>query len=707
MRLRQILFPLALVACDVSPQATSEPRHASSPPPGGSRGAPVSRNPCPLDEPILPRRWFDDSIDARAQLSTAQVDGLMRATMSCSADPCVDFYEYACGGYLELARSRPDFGRGASELATVNLLARMNILQVAADTYSTSRERRLLAAYWLSCTDEPRRDADGIDALVPLLRAIDGVHDGPSLTRAVARLHAVGVDAWIAVRVVPDPARTLQAVRISTGRHLDAAGDDSDSAAIEAYGGYVERLFDAAKLDVEGASARVLDVERRLARIAGDHRDDGGLDGTHVDDRRPRGISELRVSIRWFDWTTYGVTTGLEWPDAVIVADALVERFDAEMSGVSVQAVRDYLRAQLLMAFAADLPSQFRAAEREYLWGHRADGAYPVGPACAERASAQLPELMSHYYLGLFWDERSAGLTQRIAAQLLRSLYEKLYHLDWLDEATRDAALQKARMVQIVGPGTGGESTYEGVGLVFDDHLQNVVTLRRYHRRRHLSAIGQPIEAAESRFSGAATNAYYARDTNVVELPGAFFQPPLVMPGMPLSVLYGRVGTVIGHELIHGFDARGRHYDERGRWADWWTNQTREIYDERAACMVDHYESLDAGFGLHASGTRTLAENISDVGGLDLAYVAYQRARREERGTDAPRVGGMTGAQAFFVAWAQSHCQVERRSRVASTIAHDDHTPARARVNGPAELYAPLRQAFGCAPPVETECAPF
>jgi putative endopeptidase len=284
---------------------------------------------------------------------------------------------------------------------------------------------------------------------------------------------------------------------------------------------------------------------------------------------------------------------------------------------------------------------------------------------------------------------------------------DDIANLDWMTPETRAKAMAKlAAITNKVGYPDKWRD-YSGLEIVRGDALGNAFRADRFEFHRRLAKIGKPVDRSEWMIPPPTVNAYYNPRTNDINFPAGILQPPFYDPKLDAAANYGAIGSVMGHEMTHGFDDQGRKYDGNGNLNDWWTAADAAAFEKRAACLVDQYGAFTAIGDLKVNGRLTLGENIADAGGLHLAYAALEKALK---GTAPPPIDGLTAPQRFFVAYAQAWCSnasdQEKRRRVLT----DPHSPNEFRVNGVVANEPAFTRAFSCpvgapmAPPPEKVC---
>jgi len=280
---------------------------------------------------------------------------------------------------------------------------------------------------------------------------------------------------------------------------------------------------------------------------------------------------------------------------------------------------------------------------------------------------------------------------------VIAALRDRIGALDWIGSETRKAALAKlsAIMVKVGYPDRWRD--YGRLRLDAGTYAGNVLQAEEFEFDRNLAKIGKPIDRGEWSITPATVDAYYNPSFNEIVFPAGILQPPLFDPGADDASNYGGIGAVIGHELTHGFDDEGHQFDAKGNLAPWWTPEDEKRYAARAQVVEKQFDAFVAVDDLHVNGKLTLGENIADLGGVKIAYLAFHKALAE---TPAPTAtDGFTPDQRFFLSYGQSWRRNQRPEAIRLMLATDPHAPPRFRVNGPIANMPEFAQAFGCAAP--------
>jgi endothelin-converting enzyme/putative endopeptidase len=613
------------------------------------------------------------------------------------AEPCNDFYAYACGGWLRDHAIPPDRTRWSryDELRARNVAVERDLVEAAARSASTPVERRV-GAYYTACLDQPAIETRGLAPLRPLLDQIDGIQTSGDASEVLAGLHRRVAPLLFALTVPADPRdvrRTLASLdlgQLGLATPEDYTRDTADSAALRAtYQAHLERtlrlLGDA---DAAENAGRIAALETTLARaVPGPvaRRDPAQL--VHV-----MTPAELAVRVPGLDWPRYLRALGATDVDHVNVK--LVAYLEAVGAAIArdLPGLRAYLRYQVARAFARLLPAALDAEVFDFT-GRIVGGAREPAPRwrrCLALVDRDLGDDVGQMFVAARFPPaaraRALAMVQRIAATLRRALAA----LDWLGAPARAAAIRKLDHMKLTVGHADRWKRYDALEVRADDPVGNAQRGAALATARELAKLGKPADRDELGDVPQNFHAFSTPETVSVSFTAAFLQPPVFDPAVDDPINFGGVGGVIGHEITHHFDAEGRQYDVDGNLAPWWSPDDDARYRARAACFVDEYSGFHSDDGTPVDGRLTLSENLADNGGLRLAWDALQPAQ------DGPRRDGFTPAQRFFLAWAQIRCEAMTPEAARAQLRGDPHAPGRWRVNGVVRNMPELQAAFAC-----------
>lgn len=637
--------------------------------------------------------------------STADLSAEVHQLIDEAADPCADFYRYACGQWLDETTRPPDqprYGR-FHQLRERNDLALREILdEAAAAVDGDDAELAQLGRFHATCLDEAAVDQAGTTALAPLLEAIDAAKSDVAMMKVVADLHEVGAEPLFDVGVdaaYDDPDLNVVHVRqgglgLPDRRYYLDEGEEADAlraAYVEHVAGVLAGLGEA---DAAARAAEVVALETEIARVT--------IPRDQLRDpakrRNPMDVAGLQALTPKLPWAAFFEAAGRADVARVNVsAPASLEATAKVIKKAKWPVRRAYLRWHLGHALAEHMPSAFATAHFE-LFDRRLNGQAEPMPRwrrCVEVANQVLGESLGRRFVERHFSGDSGRIAEEMIAQIEEAFAAALPQLEWMDPPTRERALEKMRAIvnKIGHPETWRD--YSGLE-VADAHLANVMAGRRFEWARQAAQVGGPVDRSEWGMTPPTVNAYYNPSGNEMVFPAGILQPPFFSAENPMAMNFGGIGMVMGHELTHGFDDGGRKFDGSGHLTEWWGADAVQRFEERAACVESLYDSYEIQPGVTLNGKLTLGENIADLGGIRQAHGAY-RAWAEQHGGDAtPVVEGLTNEQLLFVSFGQiwcSHATPEAERMLATT---DTHSHARYRVNGPLSNYPAFWEAFGC-----------
>ncbi|HYM13875.1 MAG TPA: M13 family metallopeptidase, partial [Bryobacterales bacterium] len=314
---------------------------------------------------------------------------------------------------------------------------------------------------------------------------------------------------------------------------------------------------------------------------------------------------------------------------------------------------------------------------------------------CVSSTDATLGEALGRLYVEKHFPPEAQRRMQQLVANMRAALGEELQSADWLAPETRRNALRK---LATFDPRIGYPvkwRDYAGVEVSRGSYLADKESALVWERKYRASKIGQKLDRTEWSMTPPTVNAYYSPPRNSITFPAGILQPPFFDMDADDAVNYGAIGVVIGHEMGHGFDDQGSKYDADGNLKNWWTDQDRAKFEARAACVVNQFDSIDVGEGLHHTGKLVAGEAMGDLGGVTLAYKAYHRSLN---GREPPVIGGLTGDQRFFLAYARVWAQSQRAAAMRRQLATNPHPLGKYRTNATLQNVPEFHRAFGCKP---------
>ena len=642
--------------------------------------------------------------DAAPAKSVAEV---VKAAMDPAADPCQDFYRYACGGWLDTTKLPGDqvrWGRGFSEIAERNRLVNREILEDAVKNPGSDPDRQKLGAIYGSCMDEAAIEAAGTKPIEAWMKDAAKVKDAKGLMEQAGRFHASTIPGLFRVGVEADfknPGINIAQI-FQGGLGLpdrDYYLKDDKAQIREQYAAHVAKMFELYGDPAEKAkdsAAKIVAFETELAKVSKPRAELRDPNATY----NKLDIAGLKNLTPKLDWDGYFKASGHpEITQINVGTPDYLKGLEAAANAADAATLQAYMRWQVLRDAAPMLPKAFDQANFEFfgktLQGQKEQQAR--WKRCVANTDGALGEILGQEFI----KKQFAGDSKRVARDMIEGIQtafaNNLPGLTWMDDTTRTRALgKKGAIVNKIGYPDKWRD-YSALKLKKGDFAGNMLAAAKFEYEREAAKVGKPVDRTEWGMTPPTVNAYYNPLNNEMVFPAGILQPPFFSKDFPAAMNYGGMGMVMGHELTHGFDDEGRKFDAQGRLTEWWEPSVSEKFESRAQCIDDQYSSYEVQPGLHLNGKLTLGENIADNGGIKQAYNAYKAYEAAHAGSETPAVEGLTNDQLLFVGFAQTWCSLATPQIEQMLVSVDPHSPPRFRVNGPLSNYSQFWETFSCA----------
>lgn len=643
-----------------------------------------------------------------AQGTYRQTVPLDPANVDRSANACVDFYQFANGGWLRSNPLPAAYSRWGSfdELGEKNQDALTTILRGAASDTDAKQASsyRMLGTYYSNCMDSVGADRAGATPLKPELNRINAINDRLALQREIARLQLNGVPVLFGFGSTQDAKASTSVIGGAFQGGLGLPDRDyyfkADSASARIRSNYVahiQRMLEFGGTPFSQAAAdagRVIAFETALA----------GAARTRVELRDPelnynyRTASQLASMTPNFNWNQYFSDLGRPGIPAVDIQNP---KFFSTVDSLFVNAPmsdwKAYLRWKTIRDAAPVLDASF--VNENFNFQRTLTGArenLPRYKRCTRSTDGGLRDALGQAYVEQNFPPAAKARALEMVRNLIDVTGERIRSVPWMSETTKQQAMVKlAAFAQKIGYPDKWRD-YSTLSIDKGSFLANVYAVNRYENKRDLDMIGKPVDRTQWGMTPPTVNAYYNPQMNEIAFPAGILQPPFFSATADDAVNYGGMGSVIGHEVSHGFDDQGAQFDPQGNLKNWWTDADLAAFKQRTGLVTTQFDEYVVLDSVHVQGKLTLGENIADLGGLNIAYAALQKSMA---GKPRPAlIDGFTPEQRFFLAWAQIWRQNITPQNQRQRILTDPHSPGRWRTNGPLSNMPEFAGAFGCKP---------
>ncbi len=672
------LFAL-LTASSIAQQSNPQPASSGATPPASQIYV----------EPVLP---YTPSLDVSA--------------MDRSVDPCVDFYHYTCGGWQKNNPIPADQTSWSvyGKLYEDNLKYLREILDQAAAAKDRDAVTQKVGDYYAACMDETAIEKRGAKPIWPALVEIQGLKKVDEMAPLIARLHLAGERLLFSSTSEPDPDNSDVMI---ADVEQDGLGlpdrdyytkDDAKSKEIrQRYLQHVQKIFEL--LGDSPATAKqqaevVMTIETAMAKAS----------LTQVEKRDPykvthkMKIADLERLAPNFAWTAY--FSSLQTPSFEVLnveAPDFLKGLNAQLASVPLDDWKSYLRYHLGNSEAAFLSTPFVNENfefyRQYLRG--AKELQPRWKRCVQYVDNQLGEALGQAYVRKTFSPELKAAALHMTQLVEDAMAQRIEQLDWMSPQTKQQALNKLHSIRNKIGYPDKWRDYSSVEIVPNDFYGNAQRAVEFENHREYNKVGKVTDRSEWDMTPPTVNADYRPEMNDINFPAGVLQPPLYDAKMDDAPNYGNTGSTIGHELTHGFDDEGRQYDAKGNLKDWWTTEDAAQFVKHADCVVDQYAKYTIVDDIHINSKLTEGEDVADLGGTILAYIAWKSADKNQQLTDRDN---LTPDQRFFVGFAQWACENDRPEEQRARAITDPHSPAKYRVNGVVVNMPEFGAAFGCKP---------
>jgi endothelin-converting enzyme/putative endopeptidase len=661
-------------------------------------------------KPFFAAVFFVTTLAAQTQQPFTQLPytpSLDLPSMDRSADPCADFYQFSCGGWILNNPIPPDqsawsvYGKTTEE----NYQYLWGVLEeVAKPSSDRSPVQQKIGDYFAACMDTGAIEARGTGPLELPLAQINSMTGKRELAALLAREHlsANGNGFLFGFGSSQDFGDATQVIASAGAGGLGLPDRDyytkTDARSKEIrdqYRAHVARMFELigeSKSHAATDAESVMRIETALAKAS----------LTRVERRDPYKLYHMMTPAKLqgltpsFDWTRYLADANLGGIATLNVSQpAFFKAVEQQLKTVPLGQWKAYLRWHEVHTRAPYLSQKFVTEDfdffRKTLRGVKEQP--PRWKQCVRLVDRDLGEALGQEFVRRTFTADTKQKTIEMTRQIEQAMENEIHGLDWMTAETKKRALEKLHTIANKVGYPDRWRDYSAVDVVAGDFFGNVGRATSFESNRDLRKIGKPVDRGEWGMTPPTVNAYYDPQMNDINFPAGVLQPPLYDPKMDDAPNYGNTGSTIGHELTHGFDDEGRQFDAQGNLKDWWTPADAKAFEERIDCVRDQYAGYTIIDDIHINSKLTSGEDVADLGGTLLAYIAWKEATTNE---DLQPMDGFTPDQRFFIGFAQWACESQRPENLRANAITNPHSPGRYRINGIVSNLPEFAKAFQC-----------
>ncbi len=634
----------------------------------------------------------DAAVTSETEMASADIGawGFDLEGMDTSFEPGDDFFRYANGTWLDITEIPSDLSNYGmfTELALEAEQDVQNIItdlaEAGGEDGSVEQQVGDLYASWMNTDLLNER---GLAPVQPLLDEINAVESHDGFAELFATLHH---QAMFGVGIIPDPADTTRyTVFVGQGglgmpnRDFYLNEGERYDEYREAYVAYIEQIFELAGLEGGAtAAADIMALETRLAEVHWTNAQSRNIQAIY----NPMPLAEMSALAPQFNFESGMAALGIDGVATYLVAQpSAIEGSGTIFAETPVETLRDYMTFHALNSNTNALPLEFDEASFAF-FGQTLNGTEEQRPRDLRGVNlvgGVLGEAVGQVYVDRHFPPESRDQMEALVGNLTAAFEERLQNLAWMDEETREQALLKLSTFE---PRIGYPdewTDYSALEIDSDDLYGNLQRITEFNWNQQVEDLAGPVDRGAWPYPPQTVNASYNPLMNQITFPAGILQAPFFDPEADAAINYGAIGAVIGHEIGHGFDDQGREFDEVGRIRNWWSEDTNNAFLERSSVLGAQYDTYCPLEDACVNGALSMGENIGDLGGVQMAYSAYQRYVAATYGEEgAPVIDGFTGDQRFFLAWAQVWRRLYREDNLRQRLVTGPHSPSQYRTNG-------------------------
>ncbi len=625
-----------------------------------------------------------------------------------SVNPADDFFQYANGGWMKMHPIPKD----KSRYGTFDQLSDENEKRIKELVKKTAKKKhpqgtiaQKIADFYNLGMDTDKIEKEGISPLKEEFGRINRISSLSDLQNEIAHLHGTGIWPLFYLRGAPDPKNSNMVIA-----HLSQGGlgmpdrdyylkiDPHSKKIREEYVKFATKIFQLMGEDTVKAAASaqiIMKLETQLAKASMSRLERRDPNKTY----HKMSLKKLQRLSKGINWKVYFTDLGLPDPGDINVAQPEFFKEIGQMfKTVPLDNWRIYLSWNLIRNAADYLSSPFVNASFEF-YGKVLSGREAERPRWKRVISATnraMSQALGQLYVEKYFPPEAKARMLKLVMNLKKAFAERIQNLTWMSDVTKKKALAKLEAMNVKIGYPDKWRDYSKLEIKRDSYVLNALRASKFNTKYNLNKIGKPVDRTEWLMPPQMVNAYYNPAMNEICFPAGILQPPFFFMHGDDAVNYGAIGVVIGHEMTHGFDDQGRKFDKDGNLKNWWTKDDAKKFKERAEVLAKEFDSFVVLDTVHANGKLTLGENIADLGGLNIAFTAFEKTL--EGKPTSPKIDGFTPEQRFFLAYAHVWAQNIRDKEILRRTKEDVHSLGRFRVNGPLPNIAGFLKAFNVKP---------
>jgi putative endopeptidase len=631
--------------------------------------------------------------------------GFAETNLDKTCKPCDDFYKYAMGGWMAnntIPSDRPSWSIGA-QLQENNFTRLREIAEAAANAKNPANPtEQKVGDFYSTCMDTAAIESAGIKPISDELAAIDKMNDPQALIAEISALHKINSRVLFAFNSTQDFADSTKVIGDANqsglgmpDRDYYTRDDDRSKKLRTDYVAHVAKMFQLAGDPADKANDEaqmVMKIETGLAKAS--------LTRTQLRDPKANyhkmSVAQLKELTPDFPWETFFASLGLPGlTETNIGQPDFFREMNHQLNTVPIADWKTYLRWHVIHVAAPSLSEAF-VQENFNFYSKDLQGIAELQPRwkrCILSVDRNIGEALGQLYVEKNFTPDTKARAVQMVQNLIAALRSDVPTLSWMTPETKTAALAKLEAFHIKIGYPDKWRDYSKLTVNRTSYEGNVRRAAAFENARELAKIGKPVDRIEWDMTPPTVNAYYNGTMNEIVFPAGILQPPFYDPKADDAINYGGMGAVIGHEISHGFDDQGSQFDAQGNLKNWWTADDRKNFDERATCVQKQFDGYEVEPGLHQNGKLVLGESIGDLGGLTIAYAAYEKSLEGKSRQD---IDGFTPEQRFFLGWAQAWGSNQRPEAARLQTNTNPHPLSRFRAVGPVSNMPEFAAAFHC-----------